>query len=176
MADPFLAEIRIFPFNFAPTGWAFCNGQIMPIAQNTAVFSLLGTSYGGDGRTTFGLPNLQGSVPIHVGGMSGAGPGLSDYVLGEIGGTEAVTLASNWFPAHNHLVYAQATDAGDNRSPKPTLSLAKSQSFTNATTPQAQLDFTGIGQSGGGSAHNNMMPGLVVNFCIALQGIFPSRN
>jgi microcystin-dependent protein len=176
MADPFIAEIRILPFNFAPRGWATCDGQIMSIAQNTAVFSLLGTAYGGDGRTTFGLPNLRGSVPIHVGGTGGAGPGLSNYDLGEIGGTEQVTLASNWFPSHNHLVYAQATDAGDNRNPSPSLHLAKSQSFTNATTPQAQLDFTGVGNAGGGSAHNNMMPSLVLNFCIALVGIFPSRN
>src|ERR1043165_736509 len=116
MADPFVAEIRIFPFNFAPRGWAWCNGQLMPISQNTALFSLLGTTYGGDGKSTFGLPDLQGSVPVHVGGNQ-PGPGLSDYYLGEMSGTDTVTLLTTETPVHTHSVMAQTVDQGDSRIP-----------------------------------------------------------
>jgi microcystin-dependent protein len=172
MADPFIGEIRIMGFTFAPRGWAFCNGQLMSIAQNTAVFSLLGTNFGGDGRTTFGLPNLQGSLPVDV----GQGPGLSYYDVGQTSGSETITLISNETPTHTHLVQAQATDAGDNRIPSPSMNLAKSQSYTTTGMPQAQLDPKVIGFSGGSQPHNNLMPSLTLNFCIALQGVFPSRN
>jgi microcystin-dependent protein len=145
----------------------------MPIAQNSALFSILGTNYGGDGTTTFMLPNLQCAVPLHVGGSQG--PGLSKYDLGESGGTETVVLATNWFPTHTHIVQVQGTDAGDNRIPSPSRNLAKSQSFTTSATPQGELWFEGIAVSGGGNGHNNLMPTLVVNYCIALEGVWPSR-
>jgi microcystin-dependent protein len=178
MSDQFIGEVRIVGFAFAPRMWAFCNGQIMSISQNTALFSILGTQFGGDGRTTFGLPNLQGSLPIDA----GQGPGLSQYDVGQFGGSETITLIQTESARHTHNVQAQATDAGDNRIPSPTLNLAKSQSFSTATTPQAQLDpkvigpAGGVGPSGAAQPHNNLMPGLALNFCIALQGIFPSRN
>src|ERR671914_133383 len=125
MADPFVAEIRIFPFNFAPKGWAWCDGQIMPISQNTALFSLLGTTYGGDGESTFALPNLQGSAPLHP----GQGQGLSLYDLGQAGGSETVTLIQSEMPAHSHGLMANAT-IGDNNAPGPGVSLARSNNAT----------------------------------------------
>src|SRR2546423_15709283 len=131
MADPFVAEIRIFPFNFAPAGWAFCNGQLLPISQNTALFSLLGTTYGGDGKSTFALPNLQGSVPLHVGGNQ-PGPALSTYDLGESGGADAVTLLTSETPTHTHSVLAQTIDQGDDRIPAPTLNLGNTQIYSDA--------------------------------------------
>jgi len=175
MSDPFIGEIRAVGFTFAPYGWAFCNGQIIAISQNTALFSLLGTMYGGNGTTTFALPNLQGSVPINAGGNQ-PGPGLSPYDIGEVSGVETVTLLSGETPTHTHSVKAQATDAGDNRIPSPSLNLAKSQSFTTSSLPQAQLDPNVISFWGSGGPHNNLMPSLTLNFCIALQGVFPSRN
>jgi microcystin-dependent protein len=174
MSDQFMGEIRCFGFPFAPRGWAFCNGQILPIVQNTALFSLLGTTYGGNGQTSYGLPDLQGSVPIDASG--GQGPGLSSYDMGEVGGVETVTLLSGETPTHTHFVQAQATDAGDNRIPSQKMNLAKSQSFSTATTPQAQLDPNGISFAGGSQPHNNFMPSLALNFCIALEGVFPPRN
>jgi microcystin-dependent protein len=122
MADPFVAEIRIFPFNFAPKGWAWCNGQLMPISQNTALFSLLGTTYGGDGKSTFALPDMRGNAPIHA----GQGPGLSLYDLGQMGGSETLTLLQSEMPAHSHALRGHTADPGDNNQPGPTLSLAKS--------------------------------------------------
>jgi microcystin-dependent protein len=173
VADPFVAEIRIFGFNFPPTGWAFCNGQLLPISQNTALFSLLGTFYGGDGKSTFALPNLQGSAPIH----QGQGPGLSEYVIGEPGGSDTVTLTESETPVHNHNLMA-SSDPGDLPAPAPDRSLARSQPFiykqppalTEGLAPQA------VGVSGGSQPHNNMMPFLTLNFCIALQGVFPPRG
>jgi microcystin-dependent protein len=172
--DPFVAEIRIFPFNFAPTGWAFCDGQLLPISQNTALFSLLGTTYGGDGRSTFGLPNLQGSVPVHVGGAQ-PGPGLSIYDLGQTGGSAAVTLLATETPSHTHSVMAQTIDQGDNRIPSPSLNLGNTQIYSSAA-PTATLDSTAVSVVGGGQPHNNLMPYLTLNFNIALQGIFPPRS
>jgi microcystin-dependent protein len=172
--DPFLAEIRIFPFNFAPKGWALCNGQLMPISQNTALFSLLGTTYGGDGKSTFALPNLQGCAPLHVGG-SQPGPGLSPYSLGETGGTETVTLLDGEAPAHRHSVQAQTVDQGDNRIPSPTLNLANEQIYS-AAAPNAQLDARAVNTIAGGQPHNNLMPFLTVSFNIALQGVYPPRT
>lgn len=125
MADPFLAEIRIFPFNFAPRGWAFCNGQLLPISQNTALFSLLGTTYGGDGKSTFALPDLQGSAPMHP----GQGPGLSLHDLGEVAGTDTVTLLTPEMPVHSHSLLANAV-AGDTNAPAPGVSLARSHNAT----------------------------------------------
>jgi microcystin-dependent protein len=174
MADPFLAEIRIFPFDFAPKGWAFCNGQLMPLSQNTALFSLLGTFYGGDGKTNFALPNLQGSVPLHVGGNQ-PGPGLSTYDLGQSGGTDSVTLLGTETPTHTHSMNAQMIDQGDNRIPAPTLNLGNTQIYSNAASATAQLDPTALSFYGGGAPHNNLMPYLTLNFNIALQGIYPQR-
>ncbi len=174
MSDPFVAEIRIFPFNFPPKGWAFCDGQILPISQNTALFSLLGTTYGGDGRSNFALPNLQGCLPLHVG--SGPGPGLSVYDLGETTGTETVTLLPSEMPVHSHPLNAQTVDQGDNRIPGPALNLANEQIYTSATSPQVAMGSGTIGPSGGNLPHNNLMPYLTLNFCVALQGIFPPRT
>src|SRR6478736_3259907 len=126
MADPFVAEIRIFPFNFAPKGWAFCNGQILPISQNTALFSLLGTTYGGDGKSTFALPNMEGNAPMHP----GQGPGLSLHDLGEVGGSQTVTLLESEIPAHAHQIKALNSDFGNLNGPSPLRCLARSGSAT----------------------------------------------
>lgn len=172
--DPFVAEIRIFPFNFAPKGWALCDGQVLPISQNTALFSLLGTTYGGDGKSTFALPNLQGSVPLHAGGGQ-PGPGLSPYDLGQTGGSDTVTLLEAETPAHRHPVQAQTVDQGDNRIPGPTLNLANQQIYST-TAPNAQLDARTVSTVGGGQPHNNLMPYLTLSFNIALQGVYPPRS
>jgi microcystin-dependent protein len=174
MTDPFVAEIRIFPFNFAPRGWAFCDGQIMPISQNTALFSLLGTTYGGDGRTTFALPDLQGRVPVHP----GQGPGLSPRDLGEQGGSETVTLLQSEIPAHTHALAASAA-AGVARSPSGELFANESggvNSYAPLGAPTALLAAAACAAAGGDQPHNNLAPYLTVNFCIALQGIFPPRG
>jgi microcystin-dependent protein len=175
MADPFVAEIRIFGFNFAPTGWATCDGQILPISQNTALFSLLGTTYGGNGQSTFALPNLQGSAPTH----QGQGPGLSEYFLGQQGGADFITLLDSEMPAHNHFAVA-APDQADNNNPDPTKCLANSQKeFGYQSTTNSNLvnmAFQAITPAGGSLPHNNMMPYLTLTFCIALQGVFPPRT
>ncbi len=173
MADPFIAEIRIFPFNFAPRGWAWCNGQLLPISQNTALFSLLGTTYGGDGKSTFALPDLQGSAPV----QPGQGPGLSEYVLGQAGGTETVALLDSEMPAHDHALQA-SPDPGDNTVPGPTVSLAGSVGgsvYTGGSPPLAAAAPTALAVTGGSVPHNNMQPYLTLFFCIAMQGIFPQR-
>ena len=172
--DPFVAEIRIFPFNFAPKGWALCNGQLLPISQNTALFSLLGTTYGGDGKTTFALPNLQGSVPMHP----GQGPGLSDHVLGETGGADTVTLLQSEIPAHTHALRDHDLDLGELNAPANNRVLAKS---ANATAYTAAANLVAMSPSalppaGGGLQHNNLQPYLTCNFNIALQGVFPPRG
>jgi len=175
MSDPFVAEIRIFPFNFAPKGWAFCDGQLMPISQNTALFSLLGTTYGGDGKSTFALPDMQGNAPI----QSGQGQGLSLRDLGEMSGTESVTLLQTEMPVHTHTFFANAV-AGDANAPSPGVSLTRA---SNATPYQSNINQNivqfapqAIGPVGGSLPHNNMQPYLTLNFCIALQGIFPPRG
>ncbi len=175
MADPFVAEIRIFPFNFAPKGWAFCDGQILPISQNTALFSLLGTTYGGDGKSTFALPNLQGSAPMHP----GQGPGLSLHDLGETGGSETVTLLESEIPAHAHFMRASG-DQSDNNVPNNRM-LAKpigrgNNLYNPATTPLVTMNPVELTPTGGSAPHNNMMPYLALNFNIALQGVFPPRS
>jgi len=175
MADPFIAEVRIFPFNFAPTGWAFCNGQLLPISQNTALFSLLGTTYGGDGRTNFALPNLQGSVPMHP----GQGPGLSQHDLGETGGVQTVTLLESEIPSHNHTVGAQNSPLGGVAVPSAGTTLNRPASgnlFFAGSPTQVAMQSDAIQASGGGQPHNNMQPYLTLNFCIALQGVFPPRS
>ena len=174
MADPFVAEIRIFGFNFAPRGWAFCNGQLLPLSQNTALFSLLGTTYGGDGKSTFALPNLQGCAPMHP----GQGAGLSLHDLGETGGTDTVTLLESEIPAHTHGMRASLDDA-DLAIPQPTRSLAKaSANLYNTSTAggTSPLALQGLTLAGGSLPHNNMQPYLTMNFCIALQGVFPPRG
>lgn len=172
MSNPFVAEIRIFAFNFAPKGWAFCDGQLLPISQNTALFSLLGTTYGGDGKSTFALPDMQGNAPMHP----GQGQGLSLRDLGEMSGTESVTLLVSEIPLHTHTLSCSIDDA-DLRIPSPARSLAKSSGGniyapTNGTQIMA---FQGLPPAGGGLPHNNMQPYLTLNFCIALQGVFPAR-
>ena len=172
MADPFVAEIRIFPFNFAPTGWAWCNGQLMPISQNTALFALLGTTYGGDGRSTFALPNLQGRAPMHP----GHGPGLSLHDLGETGGSETVTLTESELPAHSHALRASPDD-GDLTAPAPDRSLARpGGGFAYHSAAAVALGAQALTLAGGSQPHNNMQPYLTLYFCIALQGVFPPRS
>jgi microcystin-dependent protein len=172
--DPFVAEIRIFPFNFPPKGWAFCDGQIIPISQNTALFSLLGTTYGGDGKSTFALPNLQGNAPMHP----GQGPGLSLHDLGETSGSDTITLLQSEMPSHNHAL--QATGQGALQSVPGTGSvLAHSNgvfAYVNATSNLVNMDPNALAPSGGDQPHNNLMPYLTLNFCIALQGVFPPRT
>jgi microcystin-dependent protein len=172
MADPFVAEIRIFGFNFAPKGWAFCNGQLLPLSQNTALFSLLGTTYGGDGKSTFALPNLQGSAPMHP----GQGPGLSLHDLGESSGSETVTLLQSEIPAHNHLMRGATQDPADVKLVNPNATFGLSQNGPLYQDAQnTSLAFQALAPAGGTLPHNNLMPYLTLNFCIALQGVFPPR-
>lgn len=173
MADPFLAEIRIYPFNFAPSGWAFCDGQLLPLSQNTALFSLLGTTYGGDGKSSFALPNLQGRAPMHP----GQGPGLSLHDLGETGGSEAVTLLASEMPAHAHTLRAVNASASLN-APAGDRALARSSggfAFQQSPANPVNLAAEALAVAGGGLPHNNLMPYLTLSFCIALQGVFPQR-
>jgi microcystin-dependent protein len=175
MSEPFTAEIRIFAGNFAPRGWAFCDGQLLPIAQNTALFSLIGTTYGGDGRTTTALPNLQGRAPMHP----GRGPGLTPRKLGEKVGAETVTLSEAQIPSHNHTARA-TTSPGAPGAPTNTSSMARSgggfgyESDTTANLVDMASQTLSI--TGGGQAHNNLQPFLTLNFIIALVGLYPSRS
>lgn len=168
MADPFVAEIRMFTGNFAPTGWAFCNGQILPLSQNTALFALLGTTYGGDGESTFALPNIQGRAPM----FWGQGPGLSNHDLGEPGGQQNVTLDQSTMPAHAHNLF----DSRPATNSAPTGANILAVANTNVYAPAADLEPMADQQAGGGQPHNNMQPFLALSFIIALQGIFPPRN
>lgn len=175
MSDQFVAEIRIFPFNFAPTGWAFCAGQLMPISQNTALFALLGTTYGGDGKSTFALPDMQGNSPM----QPGQGQGLSLRDLGELSGVQSVTLIQSEMPVHNHVMQANAL-VGNIAAPAADRALARSgQGFAYSTTFAANqvvpMNAQALSVAGASLPHNNMMPYLTLNFCIALQGIFPQR-
>jgi len=175
MADPFVAEIRIFPFNFAPKGWAWCDGQLMPISQNTALFSLLGTTYGGDGKSNFALPNMQGNAPMHP----GQGPGLSLHDLGETGGSETVSLLESEIPSHSHAMRA-SSDAADNFVAVGNM-LAKpigrgNNLYSTTTTPLVSMSDNALTPAGGDQPHNNMQPYLTLNFCIALQGVYPPRT
>jgi microcystin-dependent protein len=165
MAEPFLSEIRIFSFEFAPKGWAFCNGQFLPINQNQALFALLGTTYGGNGQTTFALPNLRGQVPIHTG---------NGHTLGEKAGGVSVTVTQEQMPQHMHTLQASsANGATPNPSGNVLGRVNNLYAAVSALTPMSPTSVTSVG---GSQPHNNMMPYLVLNFCIALQGIFPSQN
>ncbi|MDX2149951.1 MAG: tail fiber protein [Bryobacteraceae bacterium] len=171
MADPFLAEIRIFPFTFAPRFWAFCNGDLIAIVQNTALFSLLGTTYGGDGKTTFALPDLRGRVPM----FWGQGPGLTPRVQGESAGTETVTLTVQQAPSHGHAARA-STGPGTQYGPGGGVWAADAGGAPfYGDAANTQMNAGAVASAGGGGAHNNLQPYLVLNFCIAVAGIFPPR-
>jgi microcystin-dependent protein len=175
MADPFVAEIRVVGFNFAPKGWALCDGQLLPISQNTALFSLLGTFYGGDGKSTFALPNIQGRAVLG----QGQGPGLSDYFLGQEGGEETVTLLQSEIPAHSHGMFGSIDDA-QFQAPQPDRELATSSPGfayqTNNTTNTSPMSPQELTIAGGSLPHNNISPMLVLNYVIAMQGVFPPRG
>ena len=185
MSSPFVAEIRIWACNFAPRGWAMCNGQLMPLSQNTALFSLLGTTYGGDGKSTFALPNMQGCVPV----QQGQGPGLSLYDLGESDGSETHVLLSTEIPIHSHMLTADTSfastadptnaiymrgqwNAPPNSGNVPTYTAQAPNTMIGTSNPNG----LGIGTAGGSLPHNNLMPYMTLNFCIALQGVFPPRS
>jgi microcystin-dependent protein len=170
MSDQFVAEIRVVPFNFQPKGWAFCNGQLLPISQNTALFSLLGTNFGGDGKSNFGLPNLQGNVAMNF----GQGPGLSLYDLGEEGGSETVSLLQSEMPSHRHGFQAGSSLAQSTPSGFALGQGTPIYKTGNVTTTPMNQNMPGV--AGGSQPHNNMMPYLTLNFIIALQGIFPPRT
>jgi microcystin-dependent protein len=175
MADPFVAEIRIFPFNFAPKGWAWCDGQLMPLSQNTALFSLLGTTYGGNGQSNFALPDLQGRAPMHP----NQDPGLSLHNLGEEGGSETVTLLPSEIPFHSHGFRA-TTNSGDLQGPGPAVAVAKSSGgkahHSDTAANLVQMAPGALAPAGGDQPHNNMQPYLTCYFNIALQGVFPARG
>jgi microcystin-dependent protein len=169
MSNPFIGEIRMVGFNFAPQGWAFCSGQLMSIAQNNALFALVGTTYGGDGQNTFGLPDLRGRVPIH----QGQSPGTSNYQIGQQGGTETVTLISSQLPAHTHPVAAAAGGNDTNASSGMPASGGPNLYATGAGTPPAPMT---VMPTGGNQPHENMAPYVAISFVICLFGIFPSQN
>lgn len=173
MSEPFLAEVRIVGFNFAPRGWAFCDGQILPINQNQSLYSLLGTTYGGDGRTTFALPDIRGRAPIHVGRSDGGG----EHRLGQKSGEETHTLAANEMPQHQHLLQASTSDTGRvTEAAGHILGKGASDLYSDVTSGQIPMGSGSVVNAGGGQAHNNMQPYLALNYCIALRGLFPSRN
>jgi microcystin-dependent protein len=174
MSNVYLAEIRVFSFNFAPRGWAFCNGQTLSISQFTALFSILGTSYGGNGTSTFQLPNLQGNVAVG----QGQGLGLSNYVLGETLGVNQVILSISQVPGHTHQAVAGNNVAFASQSTTPTATsyLGREKTGSYAATANSTLAATAIGLAGGNQAHSNTMPTLAMNCCIAMEGIFPTRN
>lgn len=170
--DPFLAEIRIFPTNFPPKGWAFCDGSLLAISQNTALFSLLGTNYGGDGKSTFGLPNLTGRAVMHY----KQGPGLSDHDIGEVTGSETVTLQESEMPGHNHIVkVAGGEDAEVSKASENSFARTQGGMIYSSDNPNVNMNANAVTPVGGGLPHNNMMPYLALSFCIAMQGIFPPR-
>jgi len=173
--DPFVAEIRIFPFNFPPKGWAFCDGQLLPLSQNTALFTLLGTTYGGDGKSNFALPNMQGNVPMHP----GQGPGLSWHDLGETGGSDTVSLLESEVPSHSHALMAAA--ASGTKSVPAANSFARVSGggtpyLASAGAPLVVMSDNSLAPAGGDQPHNNLQPYLTLNFCIAMQGVFPPRG
>lgn len=181
MSNPFVAEIRVFGFNFAPTGWAFCDGQLLPISQNTALFSLLGTTYGGDGQSTFALPDLQGCAAT----FWGQGPGLQLWDQGQLQGSETVTLLQSEIPVHTHTLSASTANANSAAAANAQLAKAikgglqastTAKMYSNIATPATTMSPFALAMAGGNLPHNNMMPYLTLNFCIALQGVFPARN
>jgi microcystin-dependent protein len=174
MADPFVAEIRIFTGNFAPIGWAMCNGQLIPISQNTALFSLLGTNFGGNGTTNFALPNLQGASPLGW----GQGAGLSERNLGQSGGEKTVTLTQSQIPSHSHRVEGTvgAITASPSKATFASASLGHASAYGPSTGTPVPMNANAVETSGGGQPHDNMPPYLALNFIISLQGIFPPRS
>lgn len=173
MSEPFLAEIRIMGFNFAPRGWAFCDGQILPINQNQSLYSLLGTTYGGDGQTSFALPDFRGRTPIHTGQPAGG----SNHTLGQKGGEETHTLSNSEMPQHSHSINASQGMAVSNDPTGQHWGKARERIYAEYNTTSATPMHNGvISTVGGGQAHENMQPFIVMNYCIALQGLFPSRN
>ncbi len=170
MSEPFLAEVRIVGFNFAPRGWAFCDGQILPINQNQSLYSLLGTTYGGDGRTSFALPDIRGRVPIHVGQSDGG----TEHREGQKSGEETHTLAGNEMPQHTHVLSGTSV-AADSTTPQGRL-LGTTSGLYHAPQNLINMGSSSIANVGGGQAHENMQPYIAVNYCIALRGLFPSRN
>jgi microcystin-dependent protein len=173
MSDPFIGEIRMFGGSFAPAGWAFCNGQLMPISENDALFVLLGTTYGGDGQETFGLPDLQGRIPIHF----GQGPGISQtYQMGEKAGVESVTLSVNQLPNHTHILIGTSDIATDPGPKDDTLGTSSLLKVYVGIAPDATMAANAIAPVGGSQPHDNMMPFLAVSFIISLFGIFPSQT
>lgn len=175
MSEPFIAEIRIFAGTFAPRGWAFCNGQLLPISQNTALFSLIGTTYGGDGRTTTALPDLEGRAPMHP----GRGPGLTDRSLGQQGGVESVTLTESQMPNHSHTLSAANSPFGGVQAPANNRSYNRSagaNAYRSSASNPVPLSDQALPAAGASQDHNNLQPHLVMNFIIALQGLFPSRS
>lgn len=179
--DPFVAEIRIVPFNFPPKGWAFCNGQLLPISQNTALFSLLGTIYGGDGKSNFALPNMQGSAPM----QPGQGSGLSPHFLGEQSGSEQVTLLQTEMPVHTHNLQASGADATTITAEGNMPALGSYDNgqqngaigaYSEQASPNTQMSPQAISVAGSSLPHNNMQPYLTLNFCIAMQGVYPPRG
>ena len=170
--DPFVAEIRIFPFNFAPKGWAFCDGQILPISQNTALFSLLGTTYGGDGKSNFALPDMQGNAPMHP----GQGPGLSLHDLGETGGSDTVSLLESEIPSHSHSAAASFADATERQPGGQKFAAGIGMSYYAPAAALTPLSDQMLAPAGGDQPHNNLQPYLTLNFCIALQGVYPPRT
>ncbi|MGB6941515.1 MAG: tail fiber protein [Bryobacteraceae bacterium] len=172
MADPFVGELRLVGFNFAPYGWARAAGQLMSVTQNAALFSLLGTMYGGDGKTTFGLPNLQGNVAIGY----GQGPGLQNYIQGQLGGEQTVTLTNNTVPSHNHTAYG-ATGTGKTTPVGNAFGDSSAGSiYSSATSPLTAMNASDVTNFGGNGPHQNLMPYQVLNWIIALQGVFPPRT
>jgi microcystin-dependent protein len=181
MSSPFVAEIRMFGCNFAPTGWAQCNGQLLPLSQNTALFSLLGTFYGGDGKSTFALPNLQGGLATH----QGQGPGLQEWFLGQMQGSDSVTLLQSEMPAHTHSLVAKTGPAAGvnpsnaligNGAWTSGTSFGAITTYSTDTSSLSQMNPQTLGVAGADLPHNNLMPYCVVNYCIALQGVFPPRT
>lgn len=171
MADPFMSEIRMFPFNFAPKGWAWCDGQLLPLSQNTALFSLLGTTYGGNGDSNFALPDLQGRSPMHP----GQGPGLSLHDLGETGGSETVTLLESEIPSHSHALRAAGGSGEDRRATNRALARSTGSMLYRDAGNATSMSPNSLAPGGGDQPHNNLQPYLTVYFCIALQGVFPPR-
>jgi len=172
MSEPFIGEIKLFAGNFPPRGWQFCQGQLLSIAQNTALFSILGTTYGGNGQTTFALPDLRGRVPM----QPGQGPGLSPRTLGEQAGSETVTLLYNQMPAHTHSLLASNATGVSSTPEGYYLAAVDPSELAFATGTNATMGAASIGAAGGSQPHNNMQPFLCVNFIIAIEGIYPSRN
>lgn len=170
--DPFVAEIRIFPFNFAPKGWAWCDGQLLPLSQNTALFSLLGTTYGGNGMNNFVLPDLQGRTPMHP----GQGPGLSLHDLGETGGSEWVSLLESEIPSHGHSLMAANLNSQSTIPTSNSLGRGNPVKIYSNVAPTTEMGSNSLAPAGGDQPHNNMMPYLTMYFCIALQGVFPPRG